>query len=94
MTRFLPHWRKATWALLIFTVLAGVWILANIGRGDGVAPIVLSLIGVAVLGPIWFLGRSNLNTAIVGPQGQRWIVSAKTAERRSRSGWSYAPTAA
>lgn len=94
MTRFVPHWRKATWALLIFTALAAIGLLINVGTGGGIAPlIVFYFLGVIVLGLIWLLSRSNLTTAIVGPQGQRWIVSARTAERRNRSGWSYAPTA-
>jgi hypothetical protein len=27
--RFLPHWRKATWAVAIWTVLMGLWIVAG-----------------------------------------------------------------
>jgi len=81
--------------VLIFTALAAVWLLTSVSTGGGVASIVLLyLLGIAVLGMIWLVGRSNLTTAIVGPQGQRWIVSARTAERRTRSGWNYAPTAA
>jgi hypothetical protein len=30
MTRFLPHWRKATWALAIFTALMGIWVVTGI----------------------------------------------------------------
>src|SRR5687768_16986900 len=32
MTRFLPHWRKATWAIAIFTALMGIWIVTGISN--------------------------------------------------------------
>lgn len=92
MTRFLPHLRKATWTLVIFAVLAGAWILSTIGTGASIAPIVLSLIGGTLLGLNWLMSRSNFTTMIFRPQGQEWMVSAKSAERRIRAGWSYTPT--
>jgi hypothetical protein len=56
-----------------------------------VAPIVLWFIGLAVVLGLWLIRGTQLNVPIYGPAGQRWIVSAATAERRVRSGWSYQP---
>jgi hypothetical protein len=92
MIRFLPHWRKATWALGMFTALASALILSSIGTGASIVPIVFSIIGGTVLGLIWLTSRSRFTTMIFGPQGQQWMVSAKTAESRIRAGWSYSPT--
>lgn len=87
MTRFFPVWRKATWALLIFTV----WMVVMWATTGSVAPIVMWFIGLAVVLGLWLIRGTQLNTPIYGPAGQQWIVSAATAERRVRSGWSYEP---
>jgi hypothetical protein len=89
MTRFLPHWLTATWALLIFT--AGMIIMwATTGS---IAPMVLWLIGMFVVVVLWFMNRPKLNVRIYGPSGKEWTVSAATAERRVAHGWSYEPQA-
>jgi hypothetical protein len=89
MARFFPAWRKATWALLIFTV----WMIVMWATTGSVAPIVMWFIGLLVVVILWFLTSNKLNVPIYGPAGQQWIVSAATAERRVRSGWSYQPQA-
>jgi hypothetical protein len=87
MTRFFPVWRKATWALLIFTV----WMIVMWATTASVAPIVLWFIALSVVIALWLIRGTQLNVPIYGPAGQEWIVSAATAERRVRSGWSYQP---
>jgi hypothetical protein len=89
MTRFLPHWRTATWALLIFTA----WMILMWATTASAAPIVMWFIGLFVVLGLWLVSGTKLNTRIYGPAGQEWIVSAATAERRVRSGWSYQPAA-
>jgi hypothetical protein len=32
--RFIPHWRKMTWAILIFTALMAIWAIAGAGSAD------------------------------------------------------------
>ena len=89
MTRFVPQWRKATWALLIFTA----WMIVISAVTTTMAPVVLWFIGMFVLVLVWFLSRTELNVRIYGPGGKEWTVSAATATRRVRSGWSYEPLA-
>ena len=96
MTRFLPHWRKATWALAIFTALMGVWIVTGtaIGGGIGVTFIViLWFIGFVVLGVVWLMSQPKNNVLIHGPYGQQMTVPEKEAERRIATGWTYQPKA-
>jgi hypothetical protein len=68
---FLPHWRKATWAVVIWTVLIGLWMIAgsqsspdSTCAGDTGSSLELckSLyhagtgIGVTLLFFLWFIG--------------------------------------
>jgi hypothetical protein len=66
----MPKWRKATWALLVWTVLMGLWIATGIGAvgnncagevGDALklcqaGTAVGAGIGVTVIIIIWFIG--------------------------------------
>jgi hypothetical protein len=62
----MPRWRKATWAILIWTVLAALWIAAGIGAvgdmpaaggaSEEAARAVGAGIGVTFIIIIWFLG--------------------------------------
>jgi hypothetical protein len=89
MPRLLPFWRNATWALLIFTA----WMILITVMTASLAPAVLWLIGLFVVVILWLASRSKLNVPIYGPAGRKWIVSAATAERRVRNGWTYQPQA-
>ncbi len=57
MTRLLPQWRKATWALLIFTA----WMILISTTTPSVAPIVLWFIGLFVVVLLWLISRSKLD---------------------------------
>jgi hypothetical protein len=50
MTRFL-QWRKMTWALLVWGVLIGVWIVS----GAFVLALAVGALGLIVLSGIWFM---------------------------------------
>jgi hypothetical protein len=56
-----------------------------------IAPLVMWFAGLAVVVVLWLASRPRQNVHIFGPNGQEWIVSAVTAERRVRNGWSYQP---
>lgn len=67
MRRILPHWRKMTWALLLWTGLFAAWMIAAIADraseecppGDQVcieASDVGTGIGVALIFILWFIG--------------------------------------
>lgn len=98
MTRFLPDWRKATWALAIFSALMGIWVVtaipAGIAVGGGIAItfiVLLWFVGFIVLGFAWLMSRSQVMVVILGPNGQQVTVSEKEAKRRvsTEVGWSY-----
>jgi uncharacterized membrane protein len=92
MTRFLPRWRKATWALAIFTALMGAWIAYAIVSGIAMIPLVVfASIGFVVLGAVWLMSRSRFNTLIYGPNGEHVNVTEKNAARKTRRGWTYEP---
>jgi len=87
--RYLPRWLTATWTLLIFTIgMIIVWAVTG-----SLAPVVLWSVALATLAVLWIVNRPRQNIRIYGPNGQEWMVSAATAERRVRSGWSYEPQA-
>ena len=90
MTRFLPHWRKATWAIVIFTGLMGAWFVMS----ATLAPLIVWFAGMVVLVTVWLLSRNGLNVLIYGPGGREWTVTAALAERRVGNGWSYEPQTA
>ena len=52
MKRFLK-WRKMTWALLLWVVLIGLWIVS--GHGTFVVALVVGALGLLVLSLIWYL---------------------------------------
>jgi hypothetical protein len=87
MTRFLPHWPKATWALLIFTA----WMILISATTTTMAPVVLWFVGLSVVVLLWLVSGTKLNVRIYGPGGKEWTVSAATAKRRVGNGWSYQP---
>jgi hypothetical protein len=92
MTRFLPHWRKATWALAIFTALMGAWIATAILGGSAIIPLVVfASIGLVLLAVVWLMSRSRFNTLIYGPNGEHANVTEKNAARKTRRGWTYEP---
>ena len=85
--RFLPQGSTAIWALLIFTA----WMIIMWATTASIAPIVLWFIGLFVVIVLRFMSRPKQNVRIYGPNGTEWVVSAVTAERRVRHGWSYQP---
>lgn len=89
MTRFLPHWGTAIWALLIATA----WMMIMWATTGSIVPMVLWFVGLSVVLLLWVLKRPRQNVRIYGPSGQEWLVKAATAERRIKSGWSYEPQA-
>jgi hypothetical protein len=78
-------WRKATWALVVWSLLILGWLAA--ARALEIA--VVGVLGFGLIGLVWLMSRSRFNTLIHGPNGQQWIVSEKQAKRRVQSGWSY-----
>lgn len=97
MTRYLPRWRKATWALAIFTALMGAWIVSGVSSTSarpGLLVVIVWFIGCIALGIVWLMSRSKNNVLIHGPQGQQWSVSQREATRRLHQGWSYQPRVA
>jgi predicted PurR-regulated permease PerM len=52
MTRFLK-WRKMTWALLLWGVLIGLWMIS----GTFVLALMAGALGLIVLSAIWWLTR-------------------------------------
>jgi hypothetical protein len=66
----MPRWRKATWALLIWTVLIGIWLVAGVAgvsnncagqTGDALTACQAGTaigggIGVTIILVIWFVG--------------------------------------
>ena len=85
--RFLP--RGSTWALLILTV----WMIVMWATTGSIAPMVLWSVGLFVVVLLRLISRPKQNVRIYGPNGREWVVSAATAERRVRDGWSYQPQA-
>ena len=50
MTRFI-HWRKMTWAIVVFAAGMAVWLLSSDG---GMVALVTSLVGIVLLSLVWF----------------------------------------
>jgi hypothetical protein len=77
MTRFL-HWRKMTWALVLWSVAMATWLVV----GDTGAALVGSvwLAGVAGLGLLWFMTQAPFRTGrglggfFVRPGPRDWRV--------------------
>ena len=89
MTRFLLHWRTATWALLVFTA----WMIIMWATTGSIAPIVLWFIGLFVVVLLQVINGPKQNVPIYGPGGKKWTVNAALAKRRVGQGWSYEPQA-
>lgn len=103
----LVRWRKATWAIVIWTALMACWLLFGVLNPEGesaekygvfyvmavgVGIFFIWLFGVLILTIVWLLSRPKPNTAIYGPQGQWMRVTEKEARRRvEKQGWSYRP---
>lgn len=99
--RFLPSWRKATWALVLWTGLAVLWIVVGwqnvdtttagqVGGAIGTSIVLLIwFIGFIVLGLVWLMSRPKNNVVVYGPSGQQVQVSEKEAARRVKQGWTY-----
>jgi hypothetical protein len=75
MTNFL-HWRKMTWAIVLWSAAIVTWLLA---RDPGAAGVVLGLVGTAGLGFVWFLtqplfrkGRGLRHGFFVRPGRGHW----------------------
>jgi hypothetical protein len=49
MTRFI-HWRKMTWAIVLFAAGMGVWLLS----GGATVAIVTLIVGMVLLSVVWF----------------------------------------
>lgn len=67
--RFLPHWRKATWAIVVWTAIFAIWIVGGLASADigqnclgadqglcEAAQTAGTGIGVFLVGMIWFIG--------------------------------------
>ena len=107
MSRFIPHWRKATWALVIWAIIGVLWLWAGwsavgeggtsdaeaVGGAIGTGIVIFFwFLGFVVLGLIWLMSRPKDNVLIYGPEGQQMQVSEKEARRRvSRDNWRYQP---
>ena len=90
MTRLLPRLSKAFWTLLIITA----WMIILWATTASIAPIVLWFGGMFVAILLWLMSRPKQTVRIYGPSGKEWVVSAATAERRVKKGWSsYEPLA-
>lgn len=50
MTRFI-HWRKMTWAIVVFAAGMAVWLLSG---GAATVVIVTLLVGLVLLSVVWF----------------------------------------
>ena len=50
MTRFI-HWRKMTWAIVLFAAVIAVWLLSS---GAATVAIVTGLVGTVLLSVVWF----------------------------------------
>ena len=101
------RWRKATWAIVIWTALCSYWLLDSLlidpppaVERYGVFTLALTAlallfiwsVGLLVLTIIWRLSRPKASTYVYGPQGQWMTVSEKEARRRvEQEGWSYQP---
>jgi hypothetical protein len=48
------YWRKMTWVLLLWSAGAFVFV---VGNGFGLSAIAIALLGVIVIGSIWYLSR-------------------------------------
>ena len=78
MTNFL-HWRKTTWALVLWSAAAVIWLLA--GNSGAVLVGFLWLVGTVGLGYVWFMtqplfrrGRGFGDGFFVRPGRGRWRV--------------------
>ena len=74
------RWRKATWALIIWTALMAAWLfyaLANPATSEeryvpfvivftAVALILCWFVGLVILALVWFMSRPKANTPITG----------------------------
>jgi hypothetical protein len=49
------YWRKMTWVLLLWSAGALVFVVAN---GFGLSAIAIALLGVIVIGSIWYMSRA------------------------------------
>jgi hypothetical protein len=88
----LPHWRKATWAVVIWAVLFAVSVGVSEVLGDSTLGESVGYAGWPFL-LVWFVSRPKSNTLVFGPQGQQVMVSEREAKRRvEKEGWSYQRT--
>ena len=101
------RWRKATWAIIIWTALCAYWLYDGVLNTQaesaeryglfyflivGFSIIFTWFVGLLVLTIVWLLSRPKPNTYIYGPQGQSTVVTEKEAKRRvEQEGWSYQP---
>ncbi len=103
----LVRWRKATWALIIWTALMAYVLFDNLWSTEvesaerygafwyvltGLSILSIWFIGLIILALVWFMSRPKANTPIYGPQGQWMRVTEKEAKRRvEKEGWTYQP---
>lgn len=82
----MPHWRKATWALVY---LAAVAVAGLVSGGGAIVEGAAYMTWPLLL--IWFLSRPKKSVIVYGPQGQQVMLSAREAKRRveTSEGWSY-----
>ena len=84
----MPHWRKATWALVIVAAVA-LWGIAS--DETTIVESVAFLTWPLLL--VWFLSRPTNKVVVYGPQGQQVSVSEREGKRRvdRNEGWTYEP---
>jgi hypothetical protein len=92
MSRFIPHWRKATWAIVIWAILGVLWLWAGwsavdtgntaeaVGAGIGTGIVIFFwFLGFVILSIVWFMSRPRY----VEYDGQ--MMSEKDALRLSKA---------
>jgi hypothetical protein len=101
------RWRKATWAIIIWTAVMAYVLLVGLPNTQSESAekygafyfILIGLVllfwwffGLLILAVVWLISRPKENTVIHGPHGQWMVVNEKEAKRRvEKEGWTYQP---
>lgn len=101
------RWRKATWAIIIWTALMAYVLFDGMLNTQNESAekyeafyfIILGFVlifwwffGLLILAVVWLKSQPKENTAIYGPQGQWMMVTEKDAKKRvEKQGWTYQP---
>ena len=84
----IPHWRKATWALVVLAIVAVLGIIS-----DETTVVESAAFATWPFLMVWFLSRPTIKVLVFGPQGQQVSVSEREGKRRvdRKDGWTYEP---